>query len=282
MEKLRHPNIVHFEEAFFTKSKTSLCIVMQYCDGGDLSDQIKRAKNVPFREGEILHWFVQIGLGLHHMHMRKIMHRDLKSQNIFLLGNGRLVLGDLGIAKVLDGTMAMAQTCIGTPYYMAPEIFQERPYGFASDMWALGCILYEMCQGCVPFEATNMPALMKKIMKGEFKKVRQTFSNEMRALVSSLINVDVIKRPNIVELLKSQYLQKHMDRRISQLGSIPQGDGEGTRSMPIEVDAVYEPPVGLLHSAGENLADVKQRMVMEQTLRTKLRIEELLTPSVVQ
>ena len=104
MEKLRHPNIVHFEEAFFTKSKASLCIVMQYCDGGDLSDQIKRAKNVPFRESKILNWFVQIGLGLHHMHTRKIMHRDLKSQNIFLLGNGRLVLGDLGIAKVLDGT----------------------------------------------------------------------------------------------------------------------------------------------------------------------------------
>ncbi len=78
MEKLRHPNIVHFEEAFFDKTMSSMCIVMQYCDGGDLSEQIKRAKNVPFRETKILHWFVQIGLGLHHMHMRKIMHRDLK------------------------------------------------------------------------------------------------------------------------------------------------------------------------------------------------------------
>jgi NIMA (never in mitosis gene a)-related kinase len=78
MEKLRHPNIVHFEEAFFDKTLSSMCIVMQYCDGGDLSEQIKRAKNVPFRETKILHWFVQIGLGLHHMHMRKIMHRDLK------------------------------------------------------------------------------------------------------------------------------------------------------------------------------------------------------------
>jgi NIMA (never in mitosis gene a)-related kinase len=83
---------------------------------GDLASQIKAAKRNLFSESKILHWFVQLALGLHYMHTSRVLHRDLKTQNIFLLGNGRLVLGDLGISKVLDGTMDFAQTCIGTPY----------------------------------------------------------------------------------------------------------------------------------------------------------------------
>jgi serine/threonine protein kinase len=95
---------------------------MQFCDGGDLSGQIKTAarNRKLFAESKILHWFVQMALGLHYMHAQRVLHRDLKTQNIFLTGNGRLVLGDLGISKVLEGTMDFAQTCIGTPYYMSP------------------------------------------------------------------------------------------------------------------------------------------------------------------
>lgn len=83
---------------------------------GDLASQIKAARRNLFSESKILHWFVQLTLGLHYMHTNKVLHRDLKTQNVFMLGNGRLVLGDLGISKVLDGTMDFAQTCIGTPY----------------------------------------------------------------------------------------------------------------------------------------------------------------------
>lgn len=83
---------------------------------GDLASQVKAARRNLFSESKILHWFCQLALGLHYMHNSKVLHRDLKTQNIFLLGNGRLVLGDLGISKVLDGTMDFAQTCIGTPY----------------------------------------------------------------------------------------------------------------------------------------------------------------------
>lgn len=83
---------------------------------GDLASQVKAARRNLFSESKILHWFVQLALGLHYMHANKVLHRDLKTQNVFMLGNGRLVLGDLGISKVLDGTMDFAQTCIGTPY----------------------------------------------------------------------------------------------------------------------------------------------------------------------
>lgn len=93
----------------------------------------------------------QIALGIHYMHQNKVLHRDIKTQNIFLLGNGRLVLGDLGISKVLDGTMAFASTQIGTPYYMSPELFKNKPYNYKSDVWAAGCVLYELSTlKCVP------------------------------------------------------------------------------------------------------------------------------------
>ena len=90
--------------------------------------------------GENIALVCAMALGLHYMHNNKVLHRDLKTQNVFLLGNGRLVLGDLGISKVLDGTMDFAQTCIGTPYYMSPEIFKNKPYSYKSDVWALGCV----------------------------------------------------------------------------------------------------------------------------------------------
>jgi NIMA (never in mitosis gene a)-related kinase len=116
LRRLHHPNIVRYLDSFLSKNNETLCICMEYCDGGDLASQIKAARQNLFSESKILHWFVQLALGLHYMHSSKVLHRDLKTQNVFLLGNGRLVLGDLGISKVLDGTMDFAQTCIGTPY----------------------------------------------------------------------------------------------------------------------------------------------------------------------
>ena len=126
LRRLNHPNIVRYLDSFSSSRGESLCIAMEYCDGGDLASQItnqsKNNRRQLFGENKILHWFVQMTLGLHYMHTNKVLHRDLKTQNVFLLGNGRLVLGDLGISKVLDGTMDFAQTCIGTPYYMVSAL----------------------------------------------------------------------------------------------------------------------------------------------------------------
>jgi serine/threonine protein kinase len=112
LKRLHHPNIVRYIDSFLSKNHESLCIVMEYCYGGDLASQIKSSftKRKLFSEDKILHWFVQIALGVHYMHTQNVLHRDLKTQNVFLLGNGRLVLGDLGISKVLEGTMDFAQT----------------------------------------------------------------------------------------------------------------------------------------------------------------------------
>lgn len=146
LEVLNHPNIIRFKEVYKTK-KGQLCIVMDYADGGDLQGKIKaqREKGGYLSEVVILDWFTQICLAMKHCHDRKILHRDLKAQNIFLSGNGIVKLGDFGIAKVLSSTVEKAVTIVGTPYYLSPEIIQNSPYNFKSDIWSLGVLLYEMC-----------------------------------------------------------------------------------------------------------------------------------------
>merc|ERR1719388_160015 len=127
LSSLKHPYIVAYKDSFIEDG--FLNIVMEYADGGDLFTRIQKAKKsmTKFPEQQILRWFTQALLALKFIHDKHILHRDLKSQNFFLMSNGKLKIGDFGIAKVLDNTAACAQTTIGTPYYLSPEICQERP-----------------------------------------------------------------------------------------------------------------------------------------------------------
>lgn len=120
---------------------------MEFCECGDLASAIKEKKKAggTFTEEEILNWFIQICIALEYIHGRKILHRDIKSQNIFLTSNGTVKLGDFGISKLLESTNEAAMTVVGTPYYMSPEVCENKPYTFKSDVWALGCVLYELC-----------------------------------------------------------------------------------------------------------------------------------------
>ena len=151
LEVLSHPNIVRFREVYKTK-KGKLCIVMDFADGGDLQSVVKsrykqRAANGRMNyltEDQLLDWFTQICLAMKHCHDKKILHRDLKSQNIFLTKSGLIKLGDFGIARVLSNTKSKAKTVVGTPYYLSPEIIRSEAYSFKSDIWSLGVLLYEM------------------------------------------------------------------------------------------------------------------------------------------
>jgi NIMA (never in mitosis gene a)-related kinase len=151
LEVLNHPNIVRFREVYKTK-KGKLCIVMDYADGGDLQTKVKdRLKQKTssgkvnyMTENEVLDIFTQICLAIKHTHDKKILHRDLKSQNIFLTKRGIVKLGDFGIARVLSHTRSAAKTVVGTPYYLSPEIIKSESYNFKSDIWSLGVLLYEM------------------------------------------------------------------------------------------------------------------------------------------
>lgn len=229
LKKLNHPNIVRYIDSFLSKNKESLCISMEYCDGGDLATQIKNAKRNLFNESKILHWFVQIALGLHYMHTNRVLHRDLKTQNIFLLGNGRLVLGDLGISKVLEGTMDFAQTCIGTPYYMSPEIFQNKPYSYKSDVWALGCVLYEMTTLNHAFDEKSLNGLAQKIIKGRYPSINAKYSRNLADLIAQMLSTNPMQRPDMDHILRKPFIKKHIINFFVDISSRPSGSiGEGT------------------------------------------------------
>ena len=158
LEQLSHPNVIRFFEVYKTKHR-KLCIVMEYADSGDLSKRIDQARGVGMTEDEILSIFVQICLAVKHLHDRKVLHRDLKTQNVFLTSTSIVKLGDFGIAKVLNSTSDRAKTFVGTPYYLSPEIVRGLPYSFKSDIWSLGVILYEMCTLRPPFNAQSIQGL---------------------------------------------------------------------------------------------------------------------------
>lgn len=105
-----------------------------------------------------------------------------------MLGNGRLVLGDLGISKVLEGTMDFASTYLGTPYYMSPEIFKHKPYNHKSDIWALGCVLYEMTTLKHAFDAQNLNGLACKIIKGKYPPVDPKYSKHLKDLIAAMLS----------------------------------------------------------------------------------------------
>lgn len=172
LQKIRHTNIVAYKDSYVDRDQF-LNIVMVYCDGGDIYSKIKgnQSKGKNFPENQIVDWLAQMALALLYLHERKILHRDMKTQNIFLK-NGKVSsnpffievvhhiyipaqirLGDFGIARVLDNTKDFANTCIGTPYYMSPELFKAQAYSYKSDVWALGCVLYEMCNLRHAFDA---------------------------------------------------------------------------------------------------------------------------------
>lgn len=180
------------------------------------------------------------------MHSNKVLHRDLKTQNIFMLGNGRLVLGDLGISKVLDGTMDFAQTCIGTPYCksplyfinslivvnlvdMSPEIFQNKPYSYKSDVWALGCVLYEMTTLNHAFDANSLNGLATKIVKGKYPPIHAKYSRYLRELIAQMLMINPQQRPDLDQILRKPFIKKHIVNFFVDIASRPSTSiGEGT------------------------------------------------------
>ncbi|KAL8207260.1 UNVERIFIED_CONTAM: Serine/threonine-protein kinase Nek1 [Gekko kuhli] len=210
---MKHPNIVLYRESF--EESGCLYIVMDYCEGGDLFKKINAQKGVLFSEDQIMDWFVQICLALKHVHDRKILHRDIKSQNIFLTKDGTIQLGDFGIARVLNSTVELARTCIGTPYYLSPEICENKPYNNKSDIWALGCVLYEMCTLKHAFEAGNMKNLVLKIISGSFPPVSVHYSYELRNLVSQLFKRNPRDRPSVNSILEKIFIAKRIEKFLT-------------------------------------------------------------------
>ena len=169
LASVTHQNIIGYKQAFFDEDTRTLNIVMEYADDGDLESKIqnhiKNKSNFP--EIQIWSILIQMIQGLKALHDIKIMHRDLKSANIFLIKDGTVKLGDLNVSKVIKMNLAYTQT--GTPYYASPEVWADKPYDFKSDIWSVGCIIYELCTLKPPFRGSNLQELFKTVTKGILK-----------------------------------------------------------------------------------------------------------------
>ena len=218
LKKLDHPNIIKFKEVFLQrKPKPALNIVTEFADGGDLNQKIEKRKKLPFSEAQILDYITQICLALQHIHKKKIIHRDLKSGNIFLMKSGIVKLGDFGIAKGLQSTWEKARTFVGTPYFLSPEIISNKPYDAKSDIWALGVLLYELMTFKMPFNAVSLPLLSIKINRGVYKPPPSTYSHEIRDLLKKCLTVDPEKRPSIDEILKLSLIKNRINNFLKEV-----------------------------------------------------------------
>jgi len=213
LKAMRHPYIITYRESFMDKK--FLWIVMDYADGGDMYKKIEFQKKISklMPETQLLDWFVQMALAIKHIHDNKILHRDLKTQNIFMTSSGEIKIGDFGIARVLQHTYDWAKTAIGTPYYLSPEICQEMPYNQKSDVWSLGCILYEMVTLKHAFDSNSMKGLVLKILRGTYPAIPSHYSQDLNDLIWEMLIKDPAKRPSIRKVVEKSFLAS----RISQL-----------------------------------------------------------------
>jgi NIMA (never in mitosis gene a)-related kinase 2 len=161
---------------------------MEYCAGGDLAQFLKRCKqnNELIPEENIWKILMQVIQAIYEIHRRKegkIIHRDIKPANIFLDSKNNVKLGDFGLSKKLSEESQYAYTNVGTPYYMSPEQLNENKYNEKSDIWSIGCLLYELCSLSPPFNASNHLALAMKIKTGKFERIPKQYSDEMMRVI---------------------------------------------------------------------------------------------------
>jgi len=272
LSSLKHPYIVRYRESFHEDGW--LCIVMDYCEGGDLSDKIKKMRQTgrTFPQEQLLRWFTQAMLALKYIHDMHILHRDLKSGNFFLSKSGNLKMGDFGIAKVLECTAACAQTQIGTPYYLSPEICQGKPYAWGSDIWSMGCILYEMCARRVPFDAPDLKGLIQRITRGSAPEAPAEYSSGLRALVKELLDRDPGRRPNAAEVLKRPVVQEMVKKMLSEVkvedeeSSAPRDSERGGGSAPSSQPGAARRPSGKDNAGHRGCSDAAGTYVKHQSV----------------
>ena len=206
LSSIKSNYVVKYFDSFIDNH--NLNILMEYCDGGDLYQYLEKNKKKKIKLKEKIIWqiFIQMIIGLNSIHKKKILHRDIKSQNIFLTKNLDIKIGDLGVSKKLIQTN-FAKTFIGTPYYLSPEICMEKPYNDKSDIWAIGCILYELCTFNYPFNAKSQGALLLKILNNEPEKIDNNYySKDLQNMINLLLNKNYELRPSCADILKMKII----------------------------------------------------------------------------
>ncbi|KAK3766064.1 hypothetical protein RRG08_002301 [Elysia crispata] len=212
---LDHPNIVSYYDSF--EEDGVLMIEIEYADNGTLAQYLAK-QDRPMEEKDILLMFQQIVAAIRHIHSHNVLHRDLKTDNIFLTKEGVVKVGDFGISKMLGSTNIGAQTVLGTPYYISPEMCEGKQYSFKSDIWALGCILYEMACFQKTFEGSNLPAVVNKIMKVQFSPIKGNYTEGFKDLIKDMLKMNPEERPEAYHIMYHRLpaLMNKFDKKESE------------------------------------------------------------------
>uniref|UniRef100_UPI0037E94F9A LOW QUALITY PROTEIN: serine/threonine-protein kinase Nek11 n=1 Tax=Semicossyphus pulcher TaxID=241346 RepID=UPI0037E94F9A len=252
LSQLHHPANLTFHHSFLERD--AFCIVTEYCQDRDLDcklEEVRRCgRSLP--ELQVIDWLVQLLLGLHYMHDRRILHRDLKAKNVFLKRN-LVKIGDFGVSCLLMGSCDLATTFTGTPYYMSPEVLNQQGYDSKSDIWALGCLLYEMCALTHAFQGPSFLSVVMKIVEGEAPTLPPGFSQDLNSVMASMLQKQPAARPSAAELLKSEFMEENMKKLKNRFESVSTGG---------EKDA-------------ELIAKKMQRKVHLQTLMERAEVEKM-------
>ena len=211
LASINHPNVIGYKEAFWDDEKSALNIVMEYADDGDLHSKIEKMKKAGgyFKEPIIWSYAIQMIEGLKALHDKKIMHRDLKSANIFLVKDKhQCKLGDMNVSKVIKEKVLHTQT--GTPYYASPEVWNDAPYSYKSDLWSIGCVVYELCELRPPFQGKDLDELYENVCKGKPERINKAYSEDLWKMILMLLQVDVNKRVDCNKFLNSELIKNKM------------------------------------------------------------------------
>ncbi|KAK6351655.1 G2-specific serine/threonine protein kinase [Orbilia javanica] len=315
LSKLQHPNIVRYFNREHNKTDQSLYIYMEYCGGGDLSTHIKRCKSNGTLVPEHVVWsiFTQLVLALYKCHhgsdppaledmnegwdkkkkpgstaattisntggakasREVIVHRDLKPENVFLDHDTCVKLGDFGLSRILASDQHMATTYVGTPYYMSPEIVCDLPYTSRSDIWSLGCVIYELCALSPPFDAKSLPSLCQKIQAGRYSPIPSSYSPELRRVVDLCLRTNPSDRPDTAKLLDLQIIRtirRELDAlEISRSLKIRE---ESLRRREKELDAAEKNMNKILEDAASRMRaeiDAELRKVWDEKAEDEIR-----------
>jgi len=211
--KLSHPHIIGYRGSF--QQNDMFCIVMDYAAGGTLDGRIARQREAgeSFCAEMILRWLAEMASALEHMHSHRVLHRDMKPANVLLSAEGEIKLADFGVSRLLGSQTSLAQTVLGTPFYMSPELFKGEPYSQPTDVWALGVVLFELLTLQRPFTGDNIGVVMTRISRCDFDVAALEgcpHPQELKLLVSgegshrSLLHPDPEARCTLAQLLEAE------------------------------------------------------------------------------